>query len=182
MAMAIPFLAGAGGAVAGAGATTLTALGTAASVATGVLGTISSINEARFTEEQAAANATILEENAEKATQEAALRAQRQDFDASQELGALIAQQSASGLSGGSYALQRKTLRELAARDRGTIIFEGDAEARRLQQQAADQRTRASSARSASRFAGISGVLGVGSSLISGATKINELKRKELAI
>lgn len=188
MAFALPLLGAGAGAGAAAGGTaligagaasTLATLGTVASVATGVLGTISFIQEASFAEDQANANAPVMEENAERAVQEAGIRAQRADLEAIEELGALATKQSVSGLSGGTYALQRKRLRELAARDRGTIIFEGQAESDRIKQGAADQRTRANSARSAGRFAGISGAFNVGSSLISGASKVNELKRKE---
>jgi hypothetical protein len=70
-------------------------------------------------------------------------QAQRQDIDARQEIGALIADQSATGLSGGSQRAAANTLRFLAGLDRKNIarntqraVVEMRDEARRFQQEA----------------------------------------------
>ena len=175
---AAPLLAGAGGAA--AAGSTLAAISTGLSVATGIMGTIAAVNEAKFNAAVAEQNAEIAEENRVRAIQEGQLAAQRADLDASQELGLLIANQAASGLSGGSHALQRKTMRELAGRDRGTIIYEATAKGARFGQQAQDYRITGKAERMAGKFAAVSGVLGVGSSLISGASKYSVYRAREL--
>jgi hypothetical protein len=172
MAVAVPLIAG-------LSASTATVIGTGITIASTLMGTVASMNAASTEAKIAENNAIIAEDNRKRAIQEGQIKAQQQDFEASQELGELVAKQAASGLSGTSYALQRKSMRELAARDRGFTIYESEALATRHAQDAQDYRTSAASSRSAKRNAGIAGILGTGSSLISGAAKYNKYKALE---
>lgn len=167
-------------AIGGGSASALAGIATAVSVASGIVGTISAVQQANFNQKLAARNATIAEDNARRSIYEGQLKAQQADLDASQEMGQLLARQSVSGLTGKTYALQRKSLRELASRDRGTIRFEAESLAQRYRQQGQDFQIEAAGERSAKSFAILSGLGDVGSSLISGAAKYSALKQKEL--
>ena len=178
MAFIAPLIATIGAAV--PAASTLTAIGTGISAVSGILGVASSIQSSKFEESVLNQQADIAEDNRQRAITEGGINAQRADEAASQELGLLLATQSASGLSGGTHALQRKSLSELAARDRGTIVFESEVQGSRFAQKAQDARVQA---RQTSRARGLNtagGILGIGGSLIGGASRFSELKRKEL--
>lgn len=170
----------AGLSTAAGGAAGLAAISTAATIGAGVLGTVAQVQQAKFEQRVAEQNATTADENRIQALRDAAIANQDRDFEATQELGALIARQAASGLSGGSHALQRKTLHQLAQRDRQRIATQGEATAARFGQQAQDFRTQASAASARGSNAVVSGVIGAGTSLISGAQQINEIKARSL--
>lgn len=171
-----------GGAAAGAAAgssvaltqaaTTMQIIGQIVGITAGIAGAVSASNAAK-------ANAAIAEDNAKRATQEAAAKAQEQDVKARGELGAFLAESGASGLSlgSGSTLLRRQSLTELAAKDRGYITYEGAREATNFKQTAADYRAEARSARNAGFFNAVGGALEIGSTLISGASEVNRLKK-----
>lgn len=168
---------------AGISASTLATASAAVSIGTSVLSAVSARNQASFEGELAQRNQKIAEENRLQTIRETGEAARDKDREASQELGALIASQAASGLSGGSHALQRKSLRQLAARDRERIVAEGTSQAERFRQQAQGFAGDAAAASAAKSNALTTGLLDVGSSAISGAslvqkTKANALQRK----
>ena len=136
-----------------------TAAGPMALISAG-LGAVTSIMAGNFQAKVANNNATIAEQNATRVRQEAATQAQMQDIEASQEIGALLAQSSSSGLDVGvgSGALRRKSAGELAARDRGFTIYQGQVAGDAFKQEAANFRSEAKSAK-------IGGFLGAATSL-----------------
>lgn len=180
MAMAIPalipLLTGS------AAATGLTAASTGLAVASGVVGTVAAVGDARYRSQVATNNATIAEANRVRTLEETGIRAQEQDMSARADIGAMLARQGASGLSMGigSMALRRKSAGELAAKDRSRLVYTGQTEANQFEQQAQDFREESRMAKRESRFALVGGALGIGSSLIGGATKINSQKASSL--
>ena len=189
MAFAIPLIAamGAGGGAAAAGGaiaagSTLSAIATGVSIASGVLGLAQTVQSSKFEQAVLSQQAEIALENQERTVTEGALAAQRADEQASAELGSLIASQAASGLSGGSHSLQRKSMRELAARDRGLITFQAEAQGAQFAQQAQDARVASRRSKTKSKYDAFGGILGIGGSLISGAAKYSALREKELAL
>ena len=169
-----------GGAAAGtvAGATALTKLATAAKVGGGIVSTIGSIASANFNADIAEQNQKLAEENAERIRQQAAVHAQEQDVAARGEIGAIIASAGASGLNlgTGSKLLQRRSAEELAAKDRGFTIFRGEMDAHTEEKRAADFATQSSLASQQGVFAGVGGLLDVGTSLVSGASRVNRIR------
>lgn len=137
--------------------------------------------QALFQAQVAENNALIEEQNREQAIANAALQAQDQDIGARTELGALIAEQGASGLDlgSGSFLRVREGLESIASQDRERIIEGGRIEAAGAAQRAADFRTQAAGARAtatdarnAQSVARRTGRTGVFTSLISGASTI----------
>jgi len=124
------------------------------------LGAVTSIMSGNYQAKVANNNATIAEQNATRVRQEAATQAQMQDMEASQEIGAMLAQSSSSGLDVGvgSGALRRKSASELAARDRGFTIYQGQVAGDAYNQEAANFRSEAKGAK-------LGGFLGAATSL-----------------
>lgn len=149
---------------------------TALSVAGVVAGGISSFAASSYKRKVAEANAKVAGKNAEREIQKAGIQAQDQDFAAAQELGALVARQGASGLNMGvgSMALSLNSQKALAARDRGYTIYEGASKADAYKQQRNDYLAEASAAKSEQIFGVVKTALGVGDSLVSGATTVNK--------
>lgn len=147
----------------------------AASTASAVIGGISTLASSMFQARVAKNNAAIAESNAQRAIQEASVKAQDQDIAARAEMGQMLASAGASGLSmgTGSLALQRKATEELAARDRGYTTYAGEAEAAGYKQQAQDFRTEAAGARMSGLFGLVSSGLDIAGSMISSASTVN---------
>lgn len=144
-------------------------LGTAAS-------TIGGIQQAKFQAKVAKRNAQIAETNAQNAAFRSQVEGQEQDRISRALIGEEVSRQAASGLalSSGSFALQRKTLGELARKDTLTIRQAGDVEAANFLNQAAASRAEAKLAKRSAVTTGIAGGLSAvgqiaGSSLVSGA-------------
>lgn len=125
-------------------------------------------------------NAAIAEENRKSAIFESNVAAQEKDFEARAELGALLAGAGASGLNmgSGSKALQRKSATELAAKDRGRIINQGEVEAAQYEQQRDDYLASAESRKTTTWFTALGGAVDMGTSYIDGATKVDKRKLK----
>lgn len=140
-----------------------------------IVGTVSTVSSAMFQAQVAKNNAVVAENNANRSVQEAAVAAQEGDQAANADLGQMLAQAGASGLTlnTGSMGLKYKSASELAARDRGYTIYKGASEAAGYRQQANDFRTEAGGARSSAMFGLVGGALDVGGSLISRKTKVN---------
>lgn len=158
-------------------------IGTALSVASGVVGLIGAQQMSGFQAKVAERNAQLADENAKRALHDAAVQAQNRDLDSTVEMGDLLANLGASGLAigTGSAALRRKSQAELARRDRGYIIQEGEMAAHNYRQQAQDFRTEASGAKAEGKWNMLSGALDLGSTLITGASKVNQAKAKRVA-
>lgn len=156
---------------------------TALSVASGVIEAVGQYSAGMYQAKVAANNARIADENAKRAIHTANVQAQNQDFDALVAMGGLLAELGASGLQvgTGSAALRRKSQSELAARDRGYTIHEGQMQASNYRQQAQDFRTEAAGAKRGAMYSLLGGGLEVGSSLITGASKVNQAKAKRIA-
>ena len=165
------FVAPALGAVGGGSA--LAGLGTVLGAAGSLYSGFAQMQAAKTNAEINRVNAEIAEENARDAIQQSQLEAQETDARAKMELGALLADQGASGLglSSGSFALQRKSATELAAKDRGYIRAQGNIDAAKYRQQAVDFRNQARVSRAEGQNAFVGSVIGAGSSLVSGATR-----------
>jgi len=144
--------------------------------AAAVVSALSAVTSALYQAKVASNNAIIAENNAKRATQEAAIAAQDQDFAARGEIGDIIAQASASGLTldTGSQGLKRRAALGLAARDRGYTIYRGATEAAAYRQQAADFTSSASAFGTEALFGAVGGALDVGTSLVSNATKVKK--------
>lgn len=144
---------------------TLSIASTVASVAGGFVQMDAQRKQADFQAETAERNARRAVEDAQKATID-------QGEKAAQQLGALVAQQSASGLSAGvgSSLLKRRAAERLSSRDNRRIREAGNLQAEGFTQEAAN-------ARAAGKNAALSGFLGIGSSLIGGAQSYNKVKR-----
>ena len=172
-------------------AITLTQVGTAISIAGTVASAFASIQQANYAAQVARFNASINNQNAERAIERSRIEAQDQDFIARALIGQITADQAASGLSlsSGSFALQRKTLRTLARQDAKRIVQAGDIEAFNFRVAAAGNTATAGLAKSAGFNSLVSGALGVagdisslaGKSLVSGALtsrKTNQFKKR----
>jgi hypothetical protein len=129
----------------------------------------------------AKANAAIAQQNAAKAVQTAHQQAQIGDQEAAQDIGAMMAQAGASGLSlgVGSSALRRRSAEELAARDRGFTVYAGEMEAAGYKQEAANYRSEGRNALGGGMLDAFSSVLS-SPSLISSSAKVSPSVMKKL--
>ena len=116
-------------------------------------------------------NAEIAEQNAQRAEDVGQIEAQEQDFLTLSMLGTQESRQAASGLSGRSQQLARKTARELGRRDALNITADASVRAFNFRTEAADRRSEARVARLSGDNALLSGFLDAGSTLISGAAR-----------
>ena len=157
-------------------------LSTALSVGSAVVGTIGAVQQSNYQSQVATNNAAIAEDNAQRSIFESQVDAQEQDFGASAELGQLLAQQSGSGLSlgSGSFAARRAGQEQLAAKDRGFIRNQGEVQATRFRQQGADFTAESAMAKAAGRNALISGAFDIGTSMVSGAARVNAAKARSI--
>lgn len=182
MAVLAPLLIGSLAPTAAVGSATAIGLGTALSVGSAVVGAVGTFAQNKFNSQVAANNAQIADRNAERAIFESQVEAQESDIAARGELGFILAQAGASGLdaSTGSIATRRKSLQQLAAKDRGLIRSQGDVSAAGSRQQAADFRTSGSQSRRAGAFGLIGGTIDIGTSLVSGAAQVNRRKARRI--
>ena len=172
MAFAAPLLAAAG---------PLAAAATPLTIASTAMSAVGALQQGRA-ESQALSynamvadnNASIARQNATLATQQAGLDAATQDQGAAQEIGQIIAEATGSGLVGGSVSMRQIAARRLAAQDRLAIRQSGTNQARNFRQQARDLAQDASFGRASARNARTAGLINFGSSLISGATTVNQ--------
>jgi hypothetical protein len=169
-------------AAAAIGSSGLATAATVASVVASGIGAVSAVQTAKFNEEVALNNAEISEENRKSTIFKGTVDAQDQDLAAAGELGALIATAGASGLNlgAGSKLQSRIAKEELAGQDRGRIIQSAGVQAAAFGQQRADFQTSAAQSNTAGKFAILEGAVNIGSSAISGASKINKTKAARL--
>lgn len=137
---------------------------------------------AKYQREVALRNAAIEEENRVAELHEAALAAQDADQDAKIELGALLADQGASGLDlgSGSFLRVRQGMETIAAQDRSRIIKEGENAADEASRRAENFREEARNAGRAADNARSAGRRSVAASLISGIGTISNTAAKHI--
>jgi len=147
---------------------------TAVAAASAVVGGVSAYSQAKYQGQVASNNAVIADRNAERARHESSIESMDNDMQARAEMGAFMAQGGASGLAlgVGSMGLQRKGLKELAARDRAYTKYAGEAKAAAYTQQGDDFRSEAEMQKSAAKFGLLESGLNLGGSLISGAPSV----------
>lgn len=182
MAFVVPALAAVGTMV-GASAATAASTGaivasTALSVGSTLVSGIAAFQQNRMQAKLAKQQAEIAQENAKRARFRSQVEQQDQDILARAVLGELASSQAASGLdfASGSFASRRKAAQILARKDSLNIRQGGELEAQNFEQQALDARFEAKQAKRAGTFSLLSTAFDTGSSLISGASKINKIK------
>lgn len=143
------------------------------STAGAVVSAVSQMQESAYQQAVAQRNQQIADENRQRAIEESQIEQRDWSEAAREQLGALIADISASGVAthGGTASLLRTGTRRLAQRDASRIREEGDARARAAGQQSADFAGQASAARSSRAFNLFGGALDVTSSYIDAATR-----------
>jgi hypothetical protein len=131
------------------------------------------ISAARYQQRVALNNATIATNNAERTRLETQVANQQQDQEAKADIGQLLSQGGASGLTlgVGSMGLRRKSAEQLASRDRAYTNYAGATKAAGFDQQSADFTTSAAASGREAHFAKLKRNIGVASSLISSAAK-----------
>lgn len=136
----------------------------------GAVQTIGAIQQSKYQAAVANMNARIEEQNAQRAVERAGIEAQNQDRINAGILGEQISEQSGSGLSArsGSFALGRKSARELARLDTLNVAQQGFLDAFNARTRAANFRAEASAAKASGRNALISGAIDTVGSLASG--------------
>lgn len=144
-------------------------LGGALQAGGALLGGVSSLAASNYQAQVARQNAEIAEQNAQRASQQSQQEAERADLELAALAGQQEAIQGASGLSGRSQVLTRRSTARLGRLDAQRIRIAGTAESRNYMQQAADYRSEASQARRAGYMGFAQGVIGAGASLAGGA-------------
>lgn len=126
-------------------------------------------SQADFNTRKAENNAVIAEKNRERALAESRVAAQDSDQAARSEIGQVVANAAASGLSisSGSKAQQRVSLEKLVSRDRERLVLAGTLEAQGLTERASQARAEAANSRKARKFAAKAGQLQAANSLVS---------------
>jgi hypothetical protein len=171
---------------AGVSASTAATVGTLATIATGVAATATAVQGARlegqaqvsaanYQRQVSLNNATIATNNAERTRLETQVANQQQDQEAKADIGQLLAQGGASGLTlgVGSMGLRRKSAEQLASRDRAYTNYAGATKAAGFDQQSADFTASAAASEREAGFAKAGAKINIASSLISGASKID---------
>jgi hypothetical protein len=167
---------------AGVSASTAATVGTLATIATGVaavqgarLEGQAQVSAARYQQQVALNNATVATNNAERTRFETQVANQQQDQEAKADIGQLLSQGGASGLTlgVGSMGLRRKSAEQLASRDRAYTNYAGATKAAGFDQQSADFTASAAASKREAGFAKAGAKINIASSLISGASKID---------
>lgn len=166
-----------GAALATPAVSTALALG---STAVGAMGAVSEMNAQRAELSYRGAIATrqaqLEEQNAAMVRQAGAVAAQDQDFEAAAIMADELATMSGRGflVNSASYARRRDQQAALARRDRLRTVVDARNQAASASNRATTARLEADQARAAGRNARTSGILNIGSSLISGASLTGE--------
>lgn len=169
MAFIPPLLATLGSAL---GGITASGIGTALTVGSGILGTVSAVGAANYQAQVAKNNASIAAVNAAKASDQSQVQQQQNDTQTAALVGEQEALQGGSGLSGPSQLRTRITANKLGAQDSLNIRTAGDSNIQQYAQQSEDFKAQAAAARAQATGSLIGGILGIGSSLIGGAKSV----------
>lgn len=145
------------------------ALTAAITAASSLIGGIAGKQQADYKAAVARNNAIIAERNAQVTSEAASQDAMYSDIQLADLLGTQSAIQGASGLSGRTMNLVRKSTRETGRIDALNIVKSGETEGRNFLQQAADFKGEAKMAKREGKFALVSGLLGAAGSLAGDA-------------
>jgi hypothetical protein len=127
-------------------------------------------------------NAALADQNAEQELFRSQIAQQRQDWDASQQIADVVADQSGTGLSGlsGSKFSLIRSLSDVARLDAANVRNEGVVNATNLKQQAFGYRQEAQFYKAAGSNARRAGTLGVLKSFLGGAQSYNTTRAQGL--
>lgn len=144
------------------GVETALLVGAVASAAATAFGTVSAVKQSNYQASVAKMNAKIEQDNAKRAIEAGLEEAATQDRINAGIFGEQLNTQAGSGLStgSGSFALDRKAIRELGRQDTLNVAQRGFLQAHNSQVAAAQYRADASAAKSVGRGALIGGILG----------------------
>lgn len=170
----------------------LTAVGssTALAVASTAIGVAGAVAESRANAAElsyrgaiATRQAQLEEQNAAMVRQAGAVTAQDQDFEAAAIMADELATMSSRGfvVNSPSYARRRNQQAALARRDRLRTVIDANNQAASASNRAATARAEGAQARAGQRNNRISGILNIGSSLISGANLAGELAARRIS-
>lgn len=153
--------------------------GTVISAGSAVWQGVSGAQYANYQAQVADMNRRIALDNANRAIERSQVEQVDQDMQTLAMLGEQQAEQSASGLSLGSrsFRLTRKSARDLGRLDALNVRQAGELEAYAYKTDAANFKASASAARVQGRNSLVSGFLGAGQSLVSGAMKVKDARR-----
>lgn len=138
------------------------------------------MQEANYQSAVMAQNASIADENASRANAQAATEAMDQDLRAKMEIGSLMSELGASGLSlqGGSALTRRRDLNQLALRDRTRLIEGGRLTAQQKLQEAADLRAQSKATKKAGKWSMLGSVLSATTSFLDGQATVKATNYK----
>lgn len=181
-AVGVLFSGALGGGVAAGGGGLAATLSTGLAIGGTVLSTISGIQAAQFQAAILDQQAAIELGNARRIRQAGSIEAQEADFAALAAIGAETARQGASGVSLNSPSFVRRRARNKvnASTNRLRIIDDAEVQASNATARASAASASASAKRGSIGFGVLSGLIGVGDDLISGASLINESKARRL--
>jgi len=176
------FLAPAAGVTAGASGG-LSMIGSILSGVGTLVGAMGQMQMANYQAAIAERNAQIATENAKTQRQVGQIDQQEQDFEAAALIAEERAKQAGSGFAGSSTSFQRRNtaLKALARRDALRIRDDADRKAVSFENDAQGELASAQMSRSAGRSALFQGVLGFGTSLISGASSVNRIRANQIS-
>lgn len=138
------------------------------------------MSEANYQSAVMAQNARIADQNASRANAQGAVDAMDQDLRARVEIGSLMSELGASGLSlqGGSALTRRRDLNYMATRDRTRLIEGGRGQAEQYLQQGADLRAQSKATKKAGKWSMLGSVLSAGTSFINGRATVKATNYK----
>lgn len=164
------------------GGTAAAGIGTALSVGGAIYGGIAQHRAASFQQDMLASQAAQDRLNAEGERARGAVAAQDKDFDALAQMENILASQAGSGfdVKSGSFERRRAKNRVLAKLDRTRIVEDAETRATNLEQRAAGAEIESQFAGQGKTNAIFNTITGVGSSLITGAGRINDTMARKV--
>lgn len=156
----------------------LAIIGTVVSGAGAIGSMVAARNEASYQQKLAQRNAVIAEQNARDTIQDSQVEQQDWSRSAREQIGMMVAEMGASGiaLDSGTNLMIRKSTQDDVVRDATRIRDEGNQRANQFRQRGSDFQAEASAAGARKSNATTAGVINIGSSLISGASKVNRAR------
>jgi hypothetical protein len=148
-----------------------------------LIGAMGQMQMANYQAAVAERNAQIARENAKTQRQVGQIDQQEQDFEAAMVMSEERAKQAGSGFQLNSTAFQRRntTMRMLARRDALRIRDDAERKAIAFENEAQGEVESAQMSRMAGRNSMLQGVLGFGTSLISGAASVNRIRANQIS-
>jgi hypothetical protein len=161
----------------------LAIMSTVASAGGAVFSTIAQRNAASYEQKVAQRNAVIAEDNARRAVMESQEEQQDWSRAAREQIGQMVAEMGASGVAvdSGTNLLVRRATQEDVVRDAQRIRTEGKTRGDAFRTRGSDFQAQASAAGARKSNTTISGAFDLGSSLISGATRVNRARALKAA-